>query len=79
VVANPTPHDVILLHDCQSAVLKADPSREDTILALEFLELQSGVRGVAPKGLVSAPGRSLNVDGQVGKQTPELSRSPRLH
>jgi hypothetical protein len=66
MAANPVPHHAILLHDRQSSVLKTDPGRVDILLALQLLELQAGVRRVAPKQPIRPSSRSLHVTGQDG-------------
>jgi hypothetical protein len=46
VTADPIPHDSILLHDRERAVVQTDANRRDVIFACELLELQAWVRWI---------------------------------
>jgi hypothetical protein len=65
VTADPVPDDAIFLHDSQSAVLETDASRINTMLACQFLELQTRVRRIALEEAIGALGITLSIDGQI--------------
>lgn len=61
--SNPVPDDSIFLSDSQGAIAKANAGRIDVILALQFFELQAGMRRVSLKKPIGALGVPLSVEG----------------
>jgi len=46
VASNPIPHNAILLHHAQRAVLNTDPGRIDVVVASSFLNCNPGCAGL---------------------------------
>jgi hypothetical protein len=67
------------MNHSQRSITEADSYRVDIVVAFQFLELQTGVRGIRLEEAIRAPRVFLNVRRQTGQQTPELRGHPRLH
>ena len=77
VTSDPVSDDTIFLHYRQGTAAEPDASRVYVVFAFEFLELQTGVAGIALEKTIGALGVPLNFGGQVVQQTPELPGGPR--
>src|SRR5437773_2777696 len=62
IATDPVPDDAISLHDPEGAVAETDASRIDVVLAFHFLELKSGMCGIALENSIGTLGVPLNIE-----------------
>jgi hypothetical protein len=63
MAADPVPDDSVSLHNGQCTVIEADADRVDAALALQLLEVQTGVRRAGTKETIRPPGFLLYFEG----------------